>query len=77
MEIPEAGDALLDMLEDSSDSHRLSAIWVVERVGLKSLAPRMAMLSRDDPDERIRRRAASVIQSLGAQYGHADVSASL
>ena len=77
MEISEAGDALLDMLEDSSGSHRLSAIWVVERVGLKSLAPRMTMLSRDDPDERVRRRAASAIQSLGVRCGHADVSASL
>ncbi|MCH7994617.1 MAG: HEAT repeat domain-containing protein [Planctomycetes bacterium] len=76
MEIAEAGDALLAMLEHSSGSHRLSAVWVVESVGLKSLSSRMRMLSRDDPDERVRRRAASTLERLGEPNELADVCAS-
>ncbi len=76
MERAEAGDALLDMLEHSSGSHRLSAVWVVESVGLKSLSSRMRLLSRDDPDERVRRRAASTLERLGEPDELADVCAS-
>ena len=76
MEIAEAGEALLAMLEHSSGSHRLSAVWVVESAGLKSLSSRMRMLSRDDPDERVRRRAASTLERLGEPNELAAVCAS-
>ena len=69
----EAGDALLDMLDHTSGSHRLSAVWVVESVRLKSLSTRMKLLSREDPDDRVRRRAASTLERLGETYELAEV----
>ena len=74
MEIAEAGDALLDMLKHSSGGHRLSAVWKEDSVGLKSLSSRVRLLSRDDPDERVRRRAAFTLERLEERY-EADVCA--
>ena len=68
MEAGEAGEALLDMLEASSRSHRLSALWVVERLELRAVVHRIEALARQDPDEGVRRCAARVLDELGAGF---------
>jgi len=63
-ELHEAGDVLLDMLADPAASHRLSALWVVERLKLRSLLQRVIHLGESDPDERIRRRCRRLFRGL-------------
>lgn len=74
LEVQEAGAALVKMLEDDARAHRLSGLWVVERLQLGSLLRRVAELSQRDPDEQVRRRAARVVRDLrssrGGQAGH-------
>lgn len=52
-----ADGSLAEMLGDPRPAHRLSGLWVAERVGAASLADRVAHLLRADPDERVRERA--------------------
>ena len=63
-ELAEAGDALLDMLEHESPAHRLSALWVVERLKLRSLLARLEAATRRDPDPRVRKRARRVLKAV-------------
>ena len=63
-ELPRAGEVLLDMLEDSSRAHRLSALWIVERMRLRTARRRVLEMSRHDPDEQVRARAARTAESL-------------
>lgn len=62
----EAAVALIGMLKDQSISRRLSALWVVEQLGLTSMSERLVRLSEQDPDESVRRRARSVANALHA-----------
>jgi hypothetical protein len=64
LELFAAGDALLNMLNDAERSHRVSALWVVERLHLRSLRRRIDDLARNDPDVAVRRRATRVIRTL-------------
>lgn len=64
LEVQEAGAALLKMLQGDSRAHRISGLWVVERLQLCSLLKRIAELSQRDPDEQVRRRAARVVRDL-------------
>ena len=68
-ELHRAGEALLDMLEGPSPAHRLSALWVVERLKLRAVGRRLVYLSRNDPDPRVRRRAERVLRGLAAEQG--------
>lgn len=61
-----AGDALLHMLEDSSRAARISALWVVQGLGLRSCALVVGRMGREDPDARVRRRANRCLSALGA-----------
>jgi hypothetical protein len=63
-ELHKAGETLLDMLEDPSPAHRLSALWVIERLGLEAVVHRIRDLSREDANERVRRRAIRVLNHL-------------
>jgi hypothetical protein len=59
---------LIDMLEGPSRVHQLSALWVVERLRLLTMRDRIDEISRENPDESVRRRAESVLrdwESLG------------
>lgn len=49
--------ALAEMLADTRPDHRRSALWVVQRCGVTSLADRVAEIVRFDPDENVRVRA--------------------
>ncbi|GIK17625.1 MAG: hypothetical protein BroJett003_25890 [Planctomycetota bacterium] len=60
-----AGDALLHMLEDSSRAARISALWVVQRLGLRSCALVVGRMGREDPDMHVRRRANRCLSALG------------
>jgi len=64
LELGEAGEALLNMLEDESGAHRMSALWVIERLQLNAVIHRVIEISRNDPDERVRQRALRVVESV-------------
>lgn len=60
----EAGAVLIDMLRASELSERLSALWVVEELGLTSMKSRVESMAQSDLDEQVRRRARSVLHRL-------------
>jgi len=64
MQSQPAADALLNMLDDASQVHRLSALWVVERMRLRTLLDRIVAMSQSDPDGRVRNRATRVLRNL-------------
>lgn len=64
LERPQAGEALLDMFEDPAPSHRMAALWLVDRLSLVSLRGRLEDIGRDDPVRRVRRRAEAVATNL-------------
>ncbi len=68
LEIGDAAEALLDMLDEDSRSQRLSALWVVERLKLRSLFDKLDALSEGDPDPKIRRRASRVMSGLAPVF---------
>lgn len=49
-----AGDTLIHMLEDSSRSHRLSGLWVIDRLNIEAMSPRVEHMMLNDADSRIR-----------------------
>lgn len=63
-DLRQAGAALLGMLEDESGARRLSALWVVQRLELRSVLRRVASLSQSDPDGRVRERAKRLMRDL-------------
>lgn len=64
VELHAAAETLVNMLEDRSSTHRISALWVVERLRLRTVLHRIHELSRADPDERVRRRAGRLLSEL-------------
>jgi hypothetical protein len=64
LELREAGHALLDMLQDPSPAHRISALWVIERLGLSPVRMRIEELGQSDPDPRVRERARRLSSTL-------------
>ncbi len=66
MQAPEAAEALVEMLSDESAAHRISALWVVERLELASLLQRIEDLAESDADARVRQRARRLLRTLPA-----------
>ncbi len=68
--------ALGEMLADPRPSHRLSALWVAERSPVFSLVPRVADMTRNDPDPIVHARARRSARRLLAamRQGWADGS---
>lgn len=60
----EAAEALLHMLRHENRMHRISALWLVDRMGLFSLASRVAGMAARDPDPAVRRKAANLAEHL-------------
>jgi hypothetical protein len=58
----EAGEQLIAMLESPAAAHRRSAIWVVERLQLLSLQPRIERLAATDRDAAVKKAALRVVQ---------------
>jgi HEAT repeat protein len=59
-ELRQAGEVLLDMLADPSAAHRLSALWVVERIRSRAALGRVRGMSIADPDQRVKERASRI-----------------
>jgi HEAT repeat protein len=74
LDIREAAGALLDMLEDDSSSHRISALWLIERLNLRSVLRRVELIQAGDPDERVRQRARRIMQEAGKSRARPDAS---
>ncbi len=64
----EALPELERMLGDDNEAHRVSALWVVERLGLLPVVNRVAALARSDAQPRVRRRAVRVVRDLAAAH---------
>ncbi len=70
LELPmaEALPELLRMLADDDAEHRVSALWVVERMGLLPVVNSVAQLAQQDPQPQVRRRAVRVVRDLAASH---------
>lgn len=65
-ELRQAGESLLDMLQDPSQAHRLSALWVIERLRLHTVLVQIDQMSRLDTDRQVQLRARRILHALGA-----------
>lgn len=63
MRVREAAEALLALLADESQPHRISALWVIEKLDLYAISQRIKDIAEQDPDETVRRRARRVLRS--------------
>jgi len=66
---PRAAETLLDMLDDPSPAHRLSGLWVVDRMGLRSTRNTLRMVAERDGDERVRARAVELLEKFERSGG--------
>ncbi len=64
MRTRDALSALATMLQDTQPEHRLSALWLVETMGLLDVARQVAEMSLTDPEPRVKARADRVITRL-------------
>jgi HEAT repeat protein len=66
MEMPavDALPAMVSMLMDPDPRHRISALWVVERLELARLGHGVGKLARFDTDPAVKRRALRVLRKL-------------
>ncbi|MFQ5590538.1 MAG: HEAT repeat domain-containing protein [Phycisphaerae bacterium] len=64
LEQTDGAAALLEMLADARSDHRMSALWVVEQLGLRSVSNRVTQISRYDPDGDVRAVARRVLGRL-------------
>lgn len=62
--LPGATSCLAKMLQDPHPPQRVSALWVVETMGLVEVAPLIAEMSVTDPDRIVKDRADRVIHEL-------------
>ena len=58
------------MLADSSELHRISALWVIERLDLSAVTRRVAEMAASDAHERVRQRAQRVVARLESDGRH-------
>lgn len=66
-ELNDAAESLVDMLDDATRAHRVSGLWVVRRLQLRTLLPRVADLAARDPDDRVKRYAQRVLDELSGK----------
>ena len=71
-ELCEGVPTLLAMLSAGSRDERLSAMWVVERLRLRSLTDHLVDIARRDPDSRVRGRAAEAVRRIARQESSSD-----
>ncbi|GAB4108759.1 MAG: hypothetical protein Kow00105_16520 [Phycisphaeraceae bacterium] len=64
MRTEEALCALSRMLADPRPEHRVSALWLVETLGIAQVARDVAEMSISEPDPDVRKRAGRVIQQV-------------
>jgi HEAT repeat protein len=56
--------ALGTMLADADAQHRVSALWVVEHMGITEAARRVAVMATHDDDPAVRRRAVRIVRRM-------------
>lgn len=56
--------SLTRMLGDNRAPHRISALWLIDELGILQLARLVAEMSLNDTDEQVKHRASRVIQHL-------------
>lgn len=67
-----ARECLNRMLSDSNPLHRMSALWVVEQLNLLDVMRQVSNIARRDPNLRVRKRAAEMLETLSGNFaGHA------
>ena len=59
-----ARECLQRMLTDQNPLHRISALWVVQQLHLPGLFRQVSSLARRDPNVRVRKRAAEMVETL-------------
>eukprot|EP00752_Nemacystus_decipiens_P013601 g12059.t1 len=62
--------SLSRMLGDNRANHRISALWLVDELGILQLARLVAEMSINDTDEQVKQRAGQVIQHLIEDLDH-------
>jgi len=62
--------SLSRMLGDSRAPHRISALWLIDELGVLQLARLVAEMSLNDTDEQVKQRAGRVIQHLIEDLDH-------
>ncbi|MGB1125450.1 MAG: HEAT repeat domain-containing protein [Phycisphaeraceae bacterium] len=63
--------SLTRMLGDNRAAHRISALWLIDELGVLQLARLVAEMSLNDEDESVKHRAGRVIQHLIEDLDHA------
>ena len=64
LHVRDAAETLLRMLADENRMHRISALWLIERLGLFTLAARVMNVAQDDRDPQVRQRARQLAEEL-------------
>jgi HEAT repeat protein len=59
-----ARECLLRMLADANPLHRVSALWVVGQLDLLEIMRQVSAIARRDPNLRVRKRAADMLETL-------------
>jgi len=60
----DAMPSLTRMLHDQRAGHRISALWLIDELGILQLARLVAEMSLSDEDSQVKKRAGQVIQHL-------------
>ena len=74
MDASEAVSLLHRMLSDNRPNHRVSALWLIETMGIVELARHVAEMSIGENDDNVRQRAAHVIEQLLTSMGAGSAS---
>jgi HEAT repeat protein len=72
--VREAAETLLKMLAHPNRMHRISALWLVERMGLFTLVSRVAGMATEDPDPAVRKRAHVLAHGGSAEMPPAEAA---
>ncbi len=65
LRVRDAAETLLRMLADENRMHRISALWLIERMRLFPLAARVLNVAQEDRDPQVRQRARQLASELG------------
>lgn len=60
----QARDCLIRMLQDSNPMHRISAMWVVNQIGIMEIFKHVSSIARKDQNSHVRSRAMEILQRL-------------
>lgn len=63
----ESRDALAEMLTDARASHRISALWVTEKLGCVEMSERVAQMVREEESDEVRARSERCAERLLAK----------